>query len=119
MSTTRRSSRASLSNRFTKFTRGVSIDHERGDVAMVVSDYTKGNPGRLGGSGVAHPGLLHNKVRQNDCTPIVPGLIQHSYYLAGHVDAEIRASIDSWSQEHRRRRRIRDPNLNNAWVMLG
>ncbi len=98
---------------------GVSIYHNRGDVAMVVSDYTKGNPERLGGSGAARPGLLHNKVHQIDCTPIVHGLVEHSYFLVGHVNADIRASIDGWSQEDRRRRRMRNPNLNNVWVMHG
>ncbi len=86
---------------------------------MVVSDYTKGNPERLGGSGAARPGLLHNKVHQIDCTPIVHGLVEHSYFLVGHVNADIRASIDGWSQEDRRRRRMRNPNLNNVWVMHG
>lgn len=98
--------------------RSVSVYHNRGDTAMVVSDYTKGNPERLGGGGAAHPALLHAKIHQVDCTPIVRGVVEHSYYLSGHVNADIRASIDGWAHEDRRRRRLRDTNLPNVWTML-
>ena len=97
--------------------RNVTIYHNRGDKAMVISDYTKGNPERLGGTGAAHPGLLHNKVHQIDCTPIVRGFVEHSYYLTGNVNADIRTSIDGWEQEDPRRHRERNATLNNVWVM--
>jgi len=97
--------------------RNVTIYHNRGDKAMVISDYTKGNPERLGGSGAAHPALLHNKVHQVECTPIVHDFIQHSYYLTGNVNADIRASIDGWDQDDPRRIRERNATLNNVWVM--
>ena len=97
--------------------RNVNIYHNREDTALVVSDYTKGNPERLGGNGAAHPALLHSKVDQIDCTPIVRGIAEHSYYLTGHVNSDIRASIDGWSQDDRRRRRRRGTNLANLWVM--
>lgn len=97
--------------------RQVSLYHNRGDVAMVVSDYTKGNPDRLGGTGASHPALLHNKVHQVDCTPIVHGLVEHSYYLAGKVAGDIRASIDRWTPEDGRRRRIRRGGASNVWAM--
>ena len=97
--------------------RHVTIYHNREDKAMVISDYTKGNPERLGGTGAAHPALLHNKIHQVDCTPIVHGIIEHSYYLAGNVNNDIRASIDGWEQDDSRRHRDRNATLNNVWVM--
>ncbi|HEX5364249.1 MAG TPA: alpha/beta hydrolase [Gallionella sp.] len=97
--------------------RHVSIYYNREDKAMWVSDYTKGNPERLGHTGAAHPALLHNKIHQVDCTPIVHGIVEHSYYLAGNINADIRASIDGWEQEDPRRLRIRNATLNNVWAM--
>jgi hypothetical protein len=86
-------------------------------MAMMVSDYTKGNPERLGAGGAAHPALLHNKIQQIDCTPIVSGLVEHSYYLSGFPNADIRQSIDGLPQDDSRRRRARDGNLANVWRM--
>ena len=102
-----------------QFARNVTIYHNRNDKAMVVSDYTKGNPERLGGSGAAHPALLHNKVHQVDCTDIAHdlGIAQHSYYADGNVNADIRASIDGREQNDPWRLRARNPTLNNVWVM--
>lgn len=97
--------------------RQVSIYHNRQDTAMVISDYTKGNPERLGGNGAAHPALLHNKVHQIDCTPIVHGIVEHSYYLSGKVVADIRASIDGWEQNDSRRARQASASLSNVWTL--
>lgn len=103
--------------RLNEIARSVSVYHNRGDVAMVVSDYTKGNPERLGGAGVARPSLLHNKIEQIDCTPIVSGMVEHSYFLSGHVNADIRQTIDGVVPGDPRRRRTRDPVAPNAWRM--
>ena len=97
--------------------RSVSIYHNRGDVAMVISDYTKGNPDRLGGAGAARPRMLHNKVYQIDCTPIVEGLVEHSYYLNGHVNADIRQSIEGVAHRDESRRRASIGDSANEWVM--
>lgn len=97
--------------------RHVTVYHNRGDVAMVISDYTKGNPERLGGAGAAHPALLHNKIHQVDCTPVVHGLVEHSYYQCGNINADIRASIDGWAQDDPRRMRTRSTTLQNVWAM--
>lgn len=96
----------------------VSVYHNRGDMAMVVSDYTKGNPERLGRAGTAHPFLLHNKVHQIDCSPIVTGIAEHSYYLCGQVKADIRQSIDGMAQNDRARKRTPTNNLPNVWRMV-
>ncbi len=103
--------------RVQELARTVSLYHNRGDMAMMVSDYTKGNPERLGTAGAAHPALLHNKIQQIDCAPVVTGLVEHSYYLSGFPNADIRLSIDGLPQDDRRRRRVRDGNLANVWSM--
>jgi esterase/lipase superfamily enzyme len=103
--------------RLHELARNVTLYHNRGDLAMVISDYTKGNPDRLGGTGAARPSLIHNKIHQVDCTPIVRGIAEHSYYLSGHVAADIRASVDGWSQEDDRRRRRREDATRNVWSM--
>lgn len=97
--------------------RSVSVYHNHGDAAMAVSDYTKGNPERLGGYGAAHPALLHSKIHQIDCTSIVRGIVEHSYYLTGRINADIRESIDGWSQDDGSRTRTRKTNLVNVWAM--
>lgn len=97
--------------------RYVSLYHNRQDTAMVISDYSKGNPERLGGAGAAHPALLHNKVHQIDCTPVVHGVVEHSYYLTGKVVADIRASIDGWEQGYSSRERFRSASLENVWTL--
>ncbi len=97
--------------------RRVSVYHNRGDVAMYVSDYTKGNPDRLGTAGAARPAQVHNKVHQVDCTPLVAGLVEHSYYLWGPVNTDIRQSIDGIPFDDPKRRRRRESELPNVWTL--
>jgi esterase/lipase superfamily enzyme len=103
--------------RVNQIARHVSLYYNREDKAMWVSDFTKGNPERLGHTGSAHPALLHNKVHQIDCTQVVSGFVEHSYYLTGNINADIRSSIDGWEQEDPRRLRVRNATLNNVWAM--
>ena len=103
--------------RLNEIAQGITVYHNHGDVAMVISDFTKGNPERLGGAGAARPSLLHNKLEQIDCTPIVKGMVEHSYYLSGHVNADIRQTIDGMAAEDPKRRRVSDPAAPNAWRM--
>jgi esterase/lipase superfamily enzyme len=100
-----------------QITRHVTVYHNRGDAAMVVSDYTKGQPERLGGAGAAHPQLLHNKVCQVDCTPVLSAFVEHSYYLVGNVLADIRSSIAGWAQNDARRQRLPNGVQGNNWTM--
>ena len=95
--------------------RCVTVYHNRGDVAMHVSDYTKGHPERLGGNGAARPSLLHNKVHQVDCTPVVTGAVEHSYHLCGLPNRDIRLSIAGADLADPRRNRVRDSDLPNVW----
>jgi len=96
----------------------VSIYHNKGDLAMPVSDYTKGNTDRLGWRGANRPAELDGRVHQVDCTPIVTGTIEHSYYLSGRVNDNIRRSIDRVAPDDPSR--DREPVRNgwpNVWRM--
>lgn len=103
--------------RLHEMARTVSVYHNRDDRALVISDVTKGNPERLGGTGAARPGMLHQKIHQIDCAPIVSGLVQHSYYLCGTINADIRRSLDGVEADDSQRPRERVANYNNVWKM--
>ncbi|HSA85845.1 MAG TPA: alpha/beta hydrolase [Nitrospira sp.] len=103
--------------RLNELARSVDVYHNRGDAALVVSDYTKGNPDRLGSDGPARPTHVHNKVHAIDCTPIVKGLVEHSYYLMGNINADIRMSIDGKPHDDPTRRRVRVGLMGNQWEM--
>ncbi len=103
--------------RVNELARSVTLYHNRDDLAMHISDYTKGNPERLGGNGAARPSLLHNKVHQVDCTDIVTGLVEHSYYLEGWVNQDIRLSIEGREQTDPVRRREHKGEQHNVWKM--
>lgn len=90
----------------------VTIYHNQGDLSMPVSDFTKGNTDRLGWRGASRPADLDGRVHQVDCSPIVTGLIEHSYYLCGDVNDDIRKSICGISQDDEVRRR--EP-LRHSW----
>jgi esterase/lipase superfamily enzyme len=99
--------------------RSVSVYHNRNDLAMHVSDYTKGNPDRLGTAGAARPAALHNKVSQIDCTSVVKGFVEHSYYIDGQVNQDIRLSIAGLAQDDPHRLRKRSPDFPNVWQLTG
>jgi esterase/lipase superfamily enzyme len=101
-----------------ELTRSVSVYHNRSDLAMYVSDYTKGNPDRLGTAGAARPAALHNKVNQIDCTPVVKGIVEHSYYIDGWVNRDIRLSIAGLPPDDPRRFRKRSADWPNVWQMI-
>ena len=65
---------------------------------MYISDYTKGNPERLGCSGAARPGQLHTKVNQVDLHAGGQGRRSGRAQLlsGGHVNADIRMSMIYW-----------------------
>lgn len=71
----------------------VAIYHNVNDTALRISDYTKGNPDRLGQRGAARPQALHQKVYQVDCAALVSGLTQHSYYTNGLIARDIRLAL--------------------------
>jgi esterase/lipase superfamily enzyme len=63
--------------------RRVTVYHNPGDKALIVSDYTKGNPDRLGAGGPRNARALPDKVTVVNCEPVV-GLAEdptgHQYY---------------------------------------
>lgn len=95
----------------------VSVYHNRGDAAVVVSDYSRGLPSRLGTVGSARPRQLAYNVHQIDCSPIVHGICEHSYYLSGNVANDIRQSMDGILPGDRIRRRVSIGDTNNRWAM--
>lgn len=105
--------------RLPELCRSIAVYYNRGDKSMYVSDYTKGNPERLGGNGAARPALLNAKVQTVDCTPIVEeeGLVEHSYYLDGHVTDDIRQSCDGVAADSKSRRRRKKGDWPNLWEM--
>ena len=104
--------------RLPELARSISVYHNRGDTAMYVSDYTKGNPERLGLAGAAKPALLHNKIHQIDCSPVVSGLVEHAYFIGGSVNEDIRLSIQGLTQDDAaRHRELTGGSWPNVWRM--
>ena len=59
----------------------VNVYFNNNDRAMAVSDKTKGNPDRLGDDGPRLPRGVPGKISLIDCTPVVEGIVEHSYFL--------------------------------------
>jgi esterase/lipase superfamily enzyme len=103
--------------RLPELCQAVHVYHNRGDTALAISDTTKGNPDRLGDGGAAVTALLHRKVHQIDCSSLIEGPIEHSYYLTGDVNADLRMTLDGIALDADARARERDPRLANVWRM--
>ena len=95
----------------------VSVYHNQEDFALHISDSTKNEADRLGQTGSAHPALVHNKVHQVNCTPIVRGFTEHSYYLWATVNDDIRQSIQGNSFDDKQRKRKLN-GQNREWTMI-
>lgn len=95
--------------------RFVSVYYNNGDIAMYISDYTKGHTDRLGHNGAARPNQLHNKISQIDCSDIVGGITEHSYYLWASVNDDIRQSIDGISYFDDAR--LRKQRIEQVWAL--
>lgn len=93
----------------------VAIYHNPNDSALRVSDYTKGNPDRLGQRGAARPQALHQKTMQVDCSPLVAGLTQHSYYTNGRVARDIRLALQGLAPDDPARGLVRRATAPNMW----
>ena len=59
----------------------VNVYFNNEDKAMAISDKTKGNPDRLGDDGPRIPRGIPGKVTLIDCTGVVRGTVEHSYFL--------------------------------------
>ncbi|HKJ51597.1 MAG TPA: alpha/beta fold hydrolase [Gammaproteobacteria bacterium] len=65
----------------TRLAKRVNVYFNNEDRAMAVSDKTKGNPDRLGDDGPRVPRGIPGKVSLIDVTPVVDGLVEHSYFI--------------------------------------
>jgi esterase/lipase superfamily enzyme len=65
----------------TRLAKRVNVYFNNEDRAMAVSDKTKGNPDRLGDDGPRVPRGIPGKVSLIDVTPVVGGVVEHSYFL--------------------------------------
>lgn len=84
-----------------RMARRVSVYFNRNDRAMSVSDHTKTNPERLGDDGPRNPFQIPAKVTQVDCTYVVRGLVEHSYFKdTPEVVADISAVLSGKEPEH-------------------
>jgi esterase/lipase superfamily enzyme len=97
----------------------VSIYHNPNDNALRVSDYTKANPDRLGQRGAARPQALHQKMMQVDCSALVAGLMQHSYYTNGRVARDIRLALQGLPADAPARGLVRLAGAPNMWALAG
>jgi esterase/lipase superfamily enzyme len=95
----------------------VTVYYNQGDMGMYTSKFTKNMSERLGQVGNAHPALVHNKVHQVDCGPLVHGFVEHSYYLWASVNKDIQQSISGLSFDDEDRNRKRS-GQNREWVMF-
>lgn len=100
----------------------VSIYYNREDKALWFSDKLKGNPDRLGTHGAARPAAIHKKINQIDCTSIIrEGVIgnEHSYYMYGKTNHDIRLSIANVNHYDRTlRKRDQIGNFTNEWKLI-
>ena len=100
--------------RLHQIAQSIAIYHNPNDSALRISDYTKGNPDRLGQRGAARPQSLHQKIYQVDCSPLVTGLTQHSYYTNGVIAADIRRAIQQ--ETPGQRGLVNTGAWNNCWA---
>ena len=65
--------------RLPELARRISVYFNRGDTALAAST-AKGNPDRLGTDGPRNPRSAHPKTSLVDCSDVVEGTLEHSYY---------------------------------------
>ena len=69
----------------------VHVYFNSGDMALFTSDHTKGNPARLGMRGPRQPLTVPGTVNIVDCSEVVGGAVEHSYFLDDRrVAADVR-----------------------------
>lgn len=98
--------------RLPELAENVTIYHNRGDAAMHISDYTKGNRDRLGWRGASKPASLDGRVHQVDCSDIITGVKEHSYHASGMVADDLAQSLFAVAADDNARRR---QQIRNGW----
>lgn len=100
-----------------KMAENVTVYYNKGDLGMNFAKYTKHFEDRLGQVGISRPNHVHVKVHQVDCSPIVTGFTEHSYYLWATVNQDIQQSIAGVDFDHENR--MRKPNTSSrGWIMV-
>jgi len=103
-------------SRLHEMSTNVSVYYNHGDLALNISKYSKHLAERLGHIGNAHPALVHNKIHQIDCSPIVKGIVEHSYYLWATVNKDIWQSINGLPFDDSDRNRKQN-SQSREWTM--
>lgn len=97
------------------FAGDVTVYYNKGDLAMPISDHTKGNSRRLGWRG---PKQQDGRIHSVDCSEVVHGLLEHSYHLSGLVKDDIAESLSGIAPGDSRRSRRPVPNgCANEWCL--
>lgn len=82
--------------RLTELCQQVTVYFNRNDRAMSISDITKGNPDRLGATGLRLPAQTPVRVSAVDVTRVVRGITEHSYHAqSDRVVEDIVQVLDS------------------------
>ena len=85
---------------------GVNVYFNSGDTALVISDRTKSNPARLGARGPRLPLSVPGNVTLLDCSDVVSGAVEHSYFLDNaKTRRDVGAVLDGVSADRVVRRR--------------
>jgi esterase/lipase superfamily enzyme len=90
--------------RLTELGARISVYYNRGDEALTISDLTKGNPQRLGQTGPRKPLDVPSGVVNIDCSEVVNGLVEHSYYLH-EASRDVSATLSGRREDQIRGRR--------------
>ncbi|MDT8364545.1 MAG: alpha/beta hydrolase [Nitrosomonas sp.] len=79
----------------------VTVYFNKGDMALTVSDYTKGNPDRLGHDGPRKPHEIPAKIVLIDASDVVKGINEHAYYVDNNkVAKDIVAVLQGQNSEN-------------------
>jgi esterase/lipase superfamily enzyme len=98
----------------------VFVYHAANDVALTISDRTKGLPDRLGADGPANLDLASERVVAIDCGQISKTIVahgRHQYYRLRHeAIADVQLTLDGAAQENRPGREVIRPG--RSWRLL-
>ena len=95
----------------------VTIYFNKEDLGMRISKYSKHFDDRLGQVGNARPDRVHVKVHQVDCSNIVHGFVEHSYYQWATVNQDIQQTIAGVPFDDNSRARMKTAH-NREWTMV-
>jgi esterase/lipase superfamily enzyme len=105
--------------RLPELARRINVYFNRGDRALAGST-AKGNPDRLGTDGPRDPRSVHAKAVLIDCSDVVQGGLEHSYYVDSlDVANDIRHVLSGVSPDNRELNRQYVPHQNHFRITRG